>query len=82
MSLVAAERVDAASTSALLEKLEASNPGNKRIHVIADNARYHHARLIRHWPEQAGCRIKFVFLPAHAPHPGAIKRLWASCAGK
>ena len=71
MPPVAAERVDAASTIALLEKLEASNPGNKRIHVIADNA-----RLVRHWLERADCRIKFVFLPAHAPHPGAIERLW------
>ncbi len=41
MPPVAAERVDAASTIALLEKLKASNPGNKRIHVIADNARHH-----------------------------------------
>ncbi len=69
-----------ASTIALLEKLEAGNPGNKRIHVIADNARDHHACLVRHWlPHQVR------LLPAHAPHPGAIKRLWgdtgASCAG-
>ncbi len=49
---VAAERVDAASTIALLEKLEASNPGNKQIHVIADNARHHHARLVRLRPDQ------------------------------
>ncbi len=38
--------------------------------------RYHHARLFRHWPERADCHIKFVFLPAHAPHPGVIERLW------
>ena len=73
---VAAERVDAASTIALPEKLEAGNPGNKRVHVIADNARYHHARLVQLRPERADCRIRFVFLPAHAPHPGAIELLW------
>ena len=76
MPPVAAERVDAASTIVLLDKLEAGNPGNKRIHVIADNARHHHARLVRHWPERADRRIRFVFLPAHAPRPGAVERFW------
>ena len=37
--LVEAERIDAASTIALLAKLEASNPGKRRIYVIVDNAR-------------------------------------------
>ncbi len=32
--LVEAERIDAASTIALLAKLEASNPGKRRIYVI------------------------------------------------
>ena len=49
--LVEAERIDAASTIALLAKLEASNPGKRRIHVIVDNARYPYAsgegRLVR-----------------------------------
>ena len=45
--LVEAERIDAASTIALLAKLEAGNPGKRRIYVIADNARYHHARVVR-----------------------------------
>ena len=75
--LVEAERIDAASTIALLAKLEASNPGKRRIHVIADNARYHHARVVRQWLERPDCRITLVFLPAHAPHLNAIERLWA-----
>ncbi len=75
--LVEAERIDAASTLALLAKLEASNPGKRRIYVIADNARYHHARVVRQWLERPDCRITLVFLPAHAPHLNAIERLWA-----
>ena len=67
----------AASTIALLAKLEASNPGKRRIHVIADNARYHHARVVRQWLERPDCRITLVFLPAHAPHFNAIERLGA-----
>ena len=76
--MVEAKRVDAASTIAPLAKLEAGNPGKRRIYVIADNARYHHARVVRQWLERPDCRITLVFLPAHAPHLNAIKRLlWA-----
>jgi transposase len=74
--LVQAERINAASTIALFEKLEAANPDKRRIHVIADNARYHHAVLVRQWLATPGCRIKLVFLPAYAPHLNAIERLW------
>ena len=71
------EARQAASTIALLAKLEASNPGKRRIYVIADNARYHHARVVRQWLERPDCRITLVFLPAYAPHHNAIERLWA-----
>ncbi len=74
--LVQAERINAASTIALFEMLEADNPDKRRIHVITDNARYHHARLVREWLERPDCRIKLIFLPAYAPHLNAIERLW------
>jgi transposase len=74
--LVQAEKINAASTIALFERLEADNPGKRWIHVIADNARYHHARLVRQWLERPGCRIKLIFQPAYAPHLNAIERLW------
>ena len=47
-----------------------------RIPVVADNARDHHARLVRHWLKRADCRIKLVFLPAYALHLNVIERLW------
>jgi transposase len=74
--LVQAERINAASTIALFEKLEADNPDKRRIHVFADNARYHHAVLVREWLARPGCRIKLIFQPAYAPHLNAIERLW------
>ena len=54
-----------------------ATPGKRRIYVIADNARYHHARVVRQWLERPDCRITLVFLPAYAPHLNAIERLWA-----
>ena len=74
--LVQAERINAASTIALFEKLEADNPNKRWIYVIADNARYHHAVLVREWLARPACRIKLIFQPAYAPHLNAIERLW------
>ncbi len=74
--LIQCEKINAASTIALFEKLEASNPGKRWIYVIVDNARYHHARLVRKWLARPGCRIKLIFQPAYAPHLNAIERLW------
>ena len=55
--LVEAERINAASTIALFEKLEATNADKWRIYVIVDNACYHKAHLVRQWLERPGCRI-------------------------
>jgi transposase len=74
--MVEVERIDADSTIALYEKVEARNPGKRRIHVIVDNARYHHAKKVRHWLERPQCRINPIFLPAYAPNLNAIERLW------
>ena len=45
-------------------------------HVYLDNARYHHARLVRDWLARPGCRIKLHFIPAYCPHLNPIERLW------
>ncbi len=74
--LVEADRINAASTIALLAKIEVRNPDKRRIHVIMDNARYHHAVLVSQWLDRPDCRIEPHFLPAYAPHLNAIERLW------
>lgn len=68
--------VDANSTVQLLEAIEALYPFMALIHVYLDNARYHHARLVRAWLARPGCRIKLHFLPAYCPHLNPIERLW------
>ena len=74
--LIEADRINAASTIALLTKIEARNPDKRCNHVIMDNARYHHAVLVKQWLDRPDCRIKPHFLPAYAPHLNAIERLW------
>jgi transposase len=74
--MIEAETIDAMSTIQLLESLELLYPLMACIHVFLDNARYHHAKLVKEWLSRPGCRIKLHFLPAYCPHLNPIERLW------
>lgn len=74
--IVEAERINADSTIALLNKIEAQNRAKTAIYVFFDNARYHHARAVKKWLKRTNSRIKPIFLPAYAPHLNPIERLW------
>jgi transposase len=73
------ETVDAVSTIELLEAIEALHPTLALIHLFLDNARYHHAKLVRDWLARPECRIKLHFIPPYCPQLNPIERLWASC---
>ena len=69
--------VDAASTIALLIAILAANPDKRVIHVFLDNARYHHAKMVKTWLKSPqGRRIKLHFVPPYCPHLNPIERLW------
>jgi len=68
--------VDAQSTIALLSAIEARFPKRRKIHVFLDNARCHHARLVRLWLARKDCRIILHFVPPYCPHLNPIERLW------
>jgi transposase len=74
--MIEADTVDAISTIRLLESLESLCPFMALIHIFLDNARYHHAKLVKEWLARPGCRIKLHFLPAYCPHLNPIERLW------
>ena len=74
--MIDVQTVDAASTIALLEVLEAVYPLMMLIHVFLDNARYHHAKLVQEWLERPDCRIRLHFIPSYCPHLNPIERLW------
>jgi len=74
--MIEALTIDAASTIRLLESIELAWPLMAFIHVYLDNARYHHARLVREWMVRPGRRIKLRFVPAYCPHLNPTERLW------
>jgi transposase len=74
--MIEVETVDAISTIRLLQQIEALYPLLALIHVYLDNARYHHAVLVRDWLAQPGRRIRLHFIPPYCPHLNPIERLW------
>lgn len=74
--MLAVDTADAQSTMALLAAILSAYPAKRLIHVFLDNARYHHARLVRQWLARHGARISLHFIPAYSPHLNPIERLW------
>lgn len=48
----------------------------KKILLVLDNARYHHAKLLQPWLEEMENILELFFLPPYSPDLNAIERLW------
>jgi putative transposase len=48
----------------------------RRIHVICDNATFHHCKAVDEFLNRWGHRITIHFLPTHAPQTNPIERVW------
>jgi len=68
------ESINAISTIALLEQVEAAYPLAIIIYVVCDNARYYRSKLVGKFLETS--KIQLVFLPSYSPNLNLIERLW------
>lgn len=60
-----------------LQHLEqVSRVENRRVVVIIDNAKFHHARLHMEWREQSAPAFALDFLPPYSPQLNPIERVW------
>jgi transposase len=48
----------------------------KRVVIIIDNAKYHHALLHKAWREEAMPQFRLDFLPPYSPDLNPIERVW------
>ena len=48
----------------------------RRVLVITDNAKYHHARMHREWREALEPQFQLLFLPPYSPDLNPIERIW------
>jgi transposase len=48
----------------------------RRMPVLSDNARYHHAKLHADWRQQCSSKFALLFLPPYSPDLNPIERVW------
>ena len=70
------EIFDADSFKRFLETLLNKAKTNKKILLVLDNARYHHAKKLKEYIDLIKDRLELFFLPAYSPDLNAIEMLW------
>ena len=67
---------DAQSFLAFLKSLLRRRSHGKKMVVICDNARYHHAVRLQDWLHTHRTRLELLFLPPYSPELNPIERVW------
>ena len=75
MTVVESKSIDKDSTIELLETLSQKYPLSSQLHIILDNARYHHSKEVKDYLKE-NQRINLVFLPPYSPELNLIERVW------
>lgn len=71
------ERFNAVSFLSFMKHLRTvSSKSGRKVVIITDNARYHHAILHKEWRKQRAKRFALDFLPPYSPDLNPIERLW------
>jgi transposase len=70
-------RFDAQTTWEFLRQLRLrSLRSGRRVIIIADNAKYHHAKLHADWRTQQEPNFSLHYLPPYSPELNPIERVW------
>jgi len=69
-------KFDAVTFKKFLQKLLRYRRQGRRLLVILDNARYHHARLLAPFLHKHRSVLKLSFLPPYSPELNPIERVW------
>jgi len=71
------DRFNAETFHVFLKQLwHSSWQSGRRVVVIVDNAKYHHAKLHKEWREQHTDRFVLDFLPPYSPELNPSERVW------
>ena len=72
-----ANRFDALTVWAFLQRLQRRIcQSRRRVVVIADNAKYHHAKLHQPWRQAHDGQFGLDYLPSYSPDLNPIERVW------
>lgn len=75
-SSMTASVFNAATFLLFLKRLIRRKKSRKKIVLVLDNARWHHAKDIKPWLYKHRKFIKLFFLPPYSPHLNPIERVW------
>jgi transposase len=68
---------DGMTTWSFLRKLrQGSRRSGRRVVVITDNAKYHHAKLHADWRKEQQAEFTLSYLPPYSPDLNPIERVW------
>ena len=71
------KKFNAITFQSFLENLlKHSGSGSRFMVIILDNARYHHATLIKTFLQKYRKRLRLEFLPPYSPELNPIERVW------
>jgi transposase len=77
------EKFDAQTFRTFLSKLlleakvgRKSNGQKRKILLVLDNAKYHHAKILQTWLEEVSQVLELFFLPPYSPDLNPIEMLW------
>ncbi len=70
------EKFDALTFEAFLKKLLRHRSRGKRMVIVLDNARYHHAVLLKPLLRKYRKVLTLLFLPPYSPQLAPIERVW------
>ena len=59
-----------------LRKLIRHRSRNKKMVVVLDNARYHHAKLLKPLLDRYQSHLELLFLPPYSPQLAPVERVW------
>lgn len=69
-------KFDAKTFEAFLKKLLRHRSRGKKMVIVLDNARYHHAKLLAPLLHQHRKHLALLFLPPYSPQLAPIERVW------
>src|SRR5271166_2399139 len=67
---------NAATFKTFLRRLLRQQTPGRRMIVVLDNARYHHARLLAKFLRRHAEQMRLLFLPPYSPQLAPIERVW------
>jgi putative transposase len=50
--------------------------GNKKVYMVLDNVRFHHAKRLKPILKRYSHRIELIFLPLYSPDLNPVERIW------